>query len=110
MPPVGFRLTHLYYFDLLIRLLTVCWLLSVLADRGGTADVQAVMNAGGKRVALEARRFCRHADRVIELLPVCPIFGLDAIIHEALFQAVCCRYHGDGSLELVLDNAQNTNH
>ena len=23
MPPVGFRLTHLYYFDLLIRLLTV---------------------------------------------------------------------------------------
>ena len=31
MPPVGFRLTHLYYFDLLIRLLTV---------RGRTAKVE----------------------------------------------------------------------
>ena len=28
MPPVGFRLTHLYYFDLLIRLLTVCCFVS----------------------------------------------------------------------------------
>ena len=42
----------------------VCWLLSVLADRGGTADVQAVMNAGGKRV-------CIRGPQVSSCKPAC---------------------------------------
>ena len=48
-----------------------------------------------------------HADRVIELLPVCPIFGLDTIIHEAqlddyLLAASCwCEEQGALTLEEV---------
>ena len=42
MPPVGFRLTNLYYFDLLIRILTVRSgdeALEIIADGEVIADV-----------------------------------------------------------------------
>ena len=47
MPPVGFRLTHLYYFDLLIRLLTVLNFPAVSDACSGTFDVHDVNFVGG---------------------------------------------------------------
>ena len=49
-----------------------------------------------------------YGTRCEDFLSAYAPWASDVITHEAPFQVVCCRYHGDGSLEVILGNPQKT--
>jgi len=51
-----------------------------------------------------------YGTRCEDLLSVYAPWASDAISHNALFQAICCKYGGDRSLGLVEDDPRDTNH
>ena len=51
-----------------------------------------------------------YGTRCEDLLSAYAPWPSDVITHKALFQAVCCKYRGDGSLDFIWDNPQHTNH
>ena len=51
-----------------------------------------------------------YGTRSDDLLSKYAPWASDSTRHKALFQIVCCNVGGDGSLELVEDNAQRMNH